>query len=167
MIETRRLRLREVTRDDLGALAAMVADPEQMTFYPGVRTRDEAADWMELNLGLYAERGFGTWLVESRADAAFLGYSGIRPLVLDGREEMEIGWHIHKSAWGRGVTSEAAAAARDLAFDRFRFTRLVATIHPDHAASRGVAERIGMQIERRTVLEDDYPALVYVAVRPR
>src|SRR5437870_4406345 len=32
--ETERLRLREFTRNDLDELAAMVADPEQMRFYP-------------------------------------------------------------------------------------------------------------------------------------
>jgi RHS repeat-associated protein len=47
--ETRRLRLREFRPGDLDELAAMVGDEEQMRFYPGPRTRDEAAAWIVRN----------------------------------------------------------------------------------------------------------------------
>ncbi len=60
----------------------------------------------------------------------------------------------------------AATAARDLAFGRFALLRLVAIIHPDHIASRRVAEKIGMHGERTTILDDDYPAVVYTTERP-
>lgn len=73
ILETRRLRLREFRPDDLDELAAMVADEEQMRFYPGPRTRDEACAWIGRNLSLYEERGFGFWLMESRRTSEFLG----------------------------------------------------------------------------------------------
>ena len=41
---------------------------------------------------------------------------------------------------------------------------LVAIIHPEHGASRRVAEKIGMHSERRTMVED-YPAVVYAVDR--
>jgi RimJ/RimL family protein N-acetyltransferase len=44
-------------------------------------------------------------------------------------------------------------------------SRLVAIIHPDHIASRRVAEKIGMHEEKTTIL-DDYPAVVYATERP-
>jgi RimJ/RimL family protein N-acetyltransferase len=84
ILETRRLRLREFRLDDLDELAAIVADEEQMRFYPGPRTRDEACAWIGRNLSLYEEHGFGFWLIESRPTSEFLGYCGIRPLVLEG-----------------------------------------------------------------------------------
>jgi RimJ/RimL family protein N-acetyltransferase len=139
----------------------MVADPDQMTFYPRPKTRSEAAAWIGRNLALYAQHGFGIWRVEPRRGADFVGYCGIRPLDLDGDGEIEIGWHMHKRFWNRGLATEAAAAARDLAFGRFDVQRLVAVIHPDHVASRRVAERIAMRPERATVLDEDYPALIY------
>jgi RimJ/RimL family protein N-acetyltransferase len=159
--ETRRLRLREFVHGDLDELAAMVADPEQMVFYPRPKTRDEAAAWIGRNLALYAERGFGIWRLEPVRGAEFVGYCGIRPLELEGVSEIEIGWHTNKRFWNQGMATEAAKAARDLAFRRFGVRRLVALIHPDHVASRRVAEHIGMRAERTTVLDEDYPALVY------
>ena len=163
VLETDRLVLREFTPSDLDELAAMVADEEQMTFYPRPKTRDEASAWIDRNLALYEECGFGIWFIASRTASTFLGYCGIRPRALDGASVTEIGWHIHKRFWKQGIATEAAAAARDLAFGRFRLPRLAAVIHPDHVASRRVAEKIGMQRERTTVLEDDYPAVVYAA----
>jgi RimJ/RimL family protein N-acetyltransferase len=162
-----RLRLREFRDDDLEPLAAMVGDEEQMTFYPRPKTRDEAAAWISLNTGLYATRGFGTWLIEAVPGARFAGYCGIRPLELDEASEIEIGWHVHKHFWKRGIATEAAALVCDAAATRFGLARLVALVHPDHTASRRVAENVGMRRERTTVLDADYPAIVYAAaLRP-
>jgi len=158
-----RLRLREFRDDDLDVLAAMVGDDEQMTFYPRPKTREEAAAWIRLNTGLYATRGFGTWLIEAPPGARFAGYCGIRPLELDDVSEIEIGWHVHKHFWKQGIATEAAALVCDAAATRFGLARLVALVHPDHTASRRVAENIGMRRERTTVLEADYPAIVYAA----
>jgi RimJ/RimL family protein N-acetyltransferase len=153
ILETGRLLLREFTLDDLDELAAMVADEEQMRFYPATRTRDEARAWIERNLALYERFGFGTWLIEARATAVFLGYSGIRPLELEGVAHMEIGWHTTKTSWGRGIATEAASAVHDAAFDRFAQTRLLAMIPPGHVASRRVAEKIGMREEDEIVVD--------------
>ena len=46
---------------------------------------------------------------------------------------------------------------------RFGIPRLIALVHPEHVASRRVAEHIGMRVERTTVLDGDYPAVVYAA----
>jgi RimJ/RimL family protein N-acetyltransferase len=158
-----RLQLREFRDSDLDVLAAMVGDEDQMTFYPRPRTKDEAAAWIRRNHGFYAAHGFGSWLIEVLPRARFAGYCGIRPLQLDEVSEVEIGWHVHKRFWNQGIATEAAILACRAAATRFGLARLVALVHPDHVASRRVAENIGMGVERTTVLEDDYPALVYVA----
>jgi RimJ/RimL family protein N-acetyltransferase len=161
VVETSRLRFREFGTGDLDELAAMVADEEQMTFYPRPKTRDEAAAWISRNRTLYEQYGFGSWLIASRSTSEFLGYCGIRPLALERASEIEIGWHTRKTSWRQGIATEAATAVRELAFRRFRLRRLVAVIHPDHHASRRVAEKIGMRAERTTVVDGDYPAVIY------
>jgi len=155
ILETRRLRLREFRPDDLDELATMVADEEQMRFYPGPRGREEAWAWIGRNVALYEEVGFGFWLIESRQTSEFLGYCGIRPLVLEAIAATEIGWHTKKTSWNRGIATEAAVGARDLAFNRFAQRRLVALIRPDHLASRRVAEKIGMREGAATVVDGD------------
>jgi RimJ/RimL family protein N-acetyltransferase len=164
---TDRLRLREFRDDDLDVLAAMVGDDEQAAFYPRPKTRAEAAVWIRRNLELYATHGFGTWLIEALPGSRFAGYCGIRPLQLEQVCEIEIGWHVHKHFWNQGVATEAATLVCDAAATRFGFSRLIALVHPDHIASRRVAEKVGMRPERTTVLGGDYPAIVYAAdLRP-
>lgn len=159
--ETDRLRLREFRADDLDELAAMVGDPEQMRFYAGIRTRPEAEAWLNRNVSLYSARGYGFWLVELADSGSFAGYCGIRPLDLRGAAETEIGWHIKKPLWNRGVASEAASAVRELARSRFDLPSVVALIPPRHVASRRVAEKIGLRIRETTVFEGE-PTVIYV-----
>jgi RimJ/RimL family protein N-acetyltransferase len=160
VLETTRMRLREFTDGDLDVLAAMMADKDQMSLYPRPRTRDETHDWIKRNLDLYKNYGFGFWLMESVAGADFLGYCGIRPVSIEGVEEIELGWHTKKQFWGQGLATEAATACRDLAFSRFDIPRLVATIDLDNAPSLRVAHKIGMEPERDAVL-DGWPCTVY------
>ncbi len=115
----------------------------------------------------YEDCGFGSWRIGLRATDDFAGYCGIRPYSLDDVCEIELAWHTKKTMWLHGIATEAAMAARDLALERFDLTRLVAVIHPEHSASRRVAEKIGMRPERTTTLEDDYPAVVYSLERAR
>jgi RimJ/RimL family protein N-acetyltransferase len=158
--ETPRLRLRRLRAGDLDDVAAMVADPEQMRFYPRPKSRDEAGEWLTWNLGLYEEHGFGTWHLESLPDDAFAGYCGLRPLLLDGRREVELAWHVKKSHWNRGLATEAALVSMQLGFGRFGLSRLAAIVHPDNSASRRVAQKLGMAQER-SLVHDGEPIVVY------
>lgn len=163
ILETQRLRLREFTPDDLDALADMVADEEQMTFYPRPKTREEASAWIDRNLALYETLGLGFWAIES-ISSDFLGYCGIRPLTIDTTQEVEMGWHTRKEKWGQGIATEAAIECRDLAFTQFAIERLVATIDPTHEASLRVATKIGMVAENRAVI-DGWTCVVYAIQR--
>ena len=86
-------------------------------------------------------------------DDGFAGYCGIRPLLLDGRAEVELAWHVNKTYWNQGFATEAAFASMQLGFDRFALSRLVAIIHPDNRPSRRVARKLGM-VEERTLVHD-------------
>ena len=157
--ETPRLRLRRLRPADLDDLASMAGDPDQMRFYPRPKSREEVREWLEWNLGLYEEVGFGTWCLES-PDGSFLGYAGLRPLTLEGAQEVELAWHLRKAHWGQGLATEAASAAIELGFERFGLSRLVAIIHPDNRSSRRVALRLGMAEGHRLVVDGE-PVLRY------
>lgn len=157
--------MREVRPSDLDALHALWSDPDQMRYYAGVRGRAEAEAWIERNLARFASLGYGSWIVQARDGGAFLGYCGIRPLEDSDREGTEIAWHVAKAWWGRGVATEAALAAREEAFGTFGVERLAALIHPENAASRRVAERIGMDLVQEDAVVEGEPATVYVLER--
>lgn len=156
-----RLRFREMTEHDLDEMAALLADPEVMAYYPRPKTRGEALAWIRWNQENYARDGFGLWVLEDD-QGCFVGDCGLTWQVVDGREELEVGYHVVRRAQGLGLATEAAAACRDLARAR-GIERLIAIIHPDNRASQRVAEKIGLALERRTTSRQGTPVVVHGA----
>jgi RimJ/RimL family protein N-acetyltransferase len=98
------------------------------------------------------EYGFGFWAVESIAPAdegAFLGFIGMaHPTFLEPlAARVELGWRLGRRAWGRGLATEGATAARDHAFDAVGIDELISIIHPENRRSQRVAKKLGMSIE--------------------
>ncbi|WP_211877232.1 GNAT family N-acetyltransferase [Pseudarthrobacter albicanus] len=142
--ETARLRLRQMTSADLDYMSALLGDPGVMSYYAAPKSRDEAAQWIAWNEANYSEHGYGLWIVETH-DGEFLGDCGLTWQEVNGRSELEVGYHIRGEFQGRGYATEAAAACRNFARDELHAQQLIAIIHPDNASSRRVAEKIGMQ----------------------
>jgi ribosomal-protein-alanine N-acetyltransferase len=158
VLETPRLRLREMALDDLDVVAAMLADPEVMRYWTRPFTRDEAADWVRRQVDRYAASGLGYWLADDIASGAPVGQYGLIPtrpeLEAQGIDEPDLGTMTRRPFWRRGYALEAAAACRDLALGRLRGTRVYALIRPENAPSQAVARALGLTLEpdRRVVL---------------
>ena len=150
MITTSRLRLREYSRADVDQRAAMFADEETMRYYPRLKSRDETVGWIEWNLESYRRHGLGLWVVEPKGTREFLGECGLVVQMVDGTREIELGYSIKRSHWGKGFATEAAFAVRDHAIDVLGLRRLVSIIHPDNKRSQAVARKVGMRHEKNT-----------------
>jgi ribosomal-protein-alanine N-acetyltransferase len=147
-LETDRLRLRPYRREDLDDLHAMLSDPEHMRWYPAPFDRETATAWLERTLQSYEVRGFGLLVVEDRMTGEFLGTAGPTVQVVEGMEEVELGWHTRPGRKGEGIAPEAAAAARDWAFANLDVHHLIALVRPENLASARVAEKLGMGVDR-------------------
>jgi RimJ/RimL family protein N-acetyltransferase len=154
-IGTRRLVLTQWRSDHFARVAQLSGDPESMRYTGG--TMDEAAAWREFaaTAGHWMLRGYGIYAVE--AEGRLVGGVGLyRPL---GWPEIELGWSLTADARGNGYATEAATAVRDIAAEQ-GMRRLASFIHPDNAASRNVAERLGATVEGEIVL-NGAPAIVH------
>ena len=74
--------------------------------------------------------------------------------IVDGVEEVEIGYHVRRALWGQGYAPEAARACRDYGFARLEVNHLISLIRPENLQSRRVAEKIGMRLSKETVWRD-------------
>src|SRR5205085_12362895 len=63
---------------------------------------------------------------------------------------VEVGFLFARSAWGRGVATEAARALLAHAFGQLRLPRVEAFIDPENAASAAVLRKAGMRDEGLT-----------------
>jgi RimJ/RimL family protein N-acetyltransferase len=64
------------------------------------------------------------------------------------RDEVELGYVLARHALGRGIAAEAVRAWLDVAYGELGPRRLTAVIHPDNAASRALATRLGFRVHR-------------------
>ena len=145
-----------MTDEDLEDMAAMLADPSVMEFYPSPKSREETQAWIDWNKRNYVEYGYGLWIIETRA-GEFVGDCGLTRQAVNDRPELEVGYHVRAGMQGRGYATEAATACRDFARDALEAVHLVAIIHPGNTASRRVAQKIGLEFE-----EDDHGAMIHV-----
>ncbi len=148
-VTTARLTLREMTDADLDDIASLLGDPVVMRYYPRPKTRDEARRWIAWNRRLYEDHGFGLWAMTLTSTGTFIGECGLTIQVVDGIEEVEIGYHVLPAHQRRGYASEAAAAVRHAAHHSHGIDRVIAVINPANQPSRAVAERIGLRPEKR------------------
>ena len=156
-IETARLRLRAWSEADLDAFAAFSADPSTARFVGGVCSRDEAWRRMAAYAGHWLLRGYGLWALEEKASGAFVGYSGL--WFPEGWPELELGWSLVKSAWGKGYATEAARRARRYAYDELGAKTLISFIDKENFASRAVADRLAASYENVFLLRGAEVAL--------
>jgi len=58
---------------------------------------------------------------------------------------VEIAYGLAKEYWGKGLGSEAAAAAMEYGFQQLHLERFVAIARPDNIASQAVMKKLGMR----------------------
>jgi ribosomal-protein-alanine N-acetyltransferase len=147
-IETPRLILRPFRPDDLNGLHAILSDPTTMRFWPTPFTREQSARWLERNIERFAEERCGRMALTLRETEGLIGDCGIMRTEIDGMMENDLGYIVHAAHWGHGYATEAATALSAYGFKALGLTRLCANMPADHLASRRVAEKIGMTLER-------------------
>lgn len=162
-VETLRLVLRRWRPDDEEHLAAVFADPAVWHFpYGRGWTAEEVPRFLAAQEASWAEHGFGLWAVEVKDSGVLIGAAGLSiptflPEVLPA---IELGWRLHHDYWGRGLATEAGHAALEHGFTALGVERIISIAQPGNAASKRLAEKLGMLHERETVHPDRGVALV-------
>jgi RimJ/RimL family protein N-acetyltransferase len=171
LIETPRLLLEPLDSARLEDFVALTADPDTMRYWArgGPFTSDTAERHFAASLARARKVGFGKRWVVSRESGAGLGFTDTKFFGDScddvSPDEVEIGWMIEPSVWGKGYGTEAGAAVRDEAFERLELESIVAVHHPENAASRRVIEKLGMAFERDIVAKDGWPYCLHRLTR--
>ncbi len=163
VLETERLILRLLTMEDLDDLYALYRDPEIRQYFPeGTLTYEETREELEWIIEVYyGKYGYGLWATIHKGAGEFIGRCGLLPWTIEGRQEVEVAYLLDKRYWGQGLATEAARGIVQYGFEQLGLSRIICLPEPENEASRRVAEKIGMTLEREIVL-DGTPALVYV-----
>jgi RimJ/RimL family protein N-acetyltransferase len=148
ILETSRLRLREFVPQDADALAAVLSDPVAMQYYPAAVDRKGVEEWIERNRERYQREGYGLWAMVLKGSGELIGDCGCFLRDIEGRDDVEIGYHVRRDLWGRGYATEAADACMQYAFTKLGFDRVISLIRPENLQSIRVAEKNGLTCQK-------------------
>jgi [ribosomal protein S5]-alanine N-acetyltransferase len=145
--ETERLLLCPYEKGDAAILHPIVSDPITMSHYPDPFSMERTKAWIQRSLDLYSSEGFGRYGVKLKTTGEYIGDVGFFRSVVNGKEEIDLGYILAKEYWGRGYATEAARACLDLAKKHRWFSRIVIQMAHENVPSRKVAERLGARLE--------------------
>lgn len=166
VLESARLRLRELSDADAPFIVALLNDPDFRRYVGdrGVRNEQDALGYLAHGpLASYARHGFGLWLVELRSSATAIGMCGL--LRRDTHPDVEIGFAYLPQFRRQGYALEAASATMQLATQKLELSRVIAITAPDNAASGAILERLGFRFERLVRYTDDGESRLFVYER--
>jgi RimJ/RimL family protein N-acetyltransferase len=152
-LTTPRLVLRPFVFGDLDELATLHAE-ESFWWYPlrSAMSKDETIGFLERVLARYGSDGFGIEALLDRASGTMIGWAGLAvphflPEILPA---VEVGWRLSGRWRGRGLATEAGAAALEFGFTTGGLERIVSIYEPENVASGRVMERLGFSPWRTT-----------------
>lgn len=161
-LETERLVLRQFTTDDLELLVALDSDPDVMRFITGGPPVPRAVlqyDYLPAYLRYYEQfAGFGFWAAIEKSTGDFLGWFHFRSLQGSSPDEIELGYRLHKSAWGKGYGTEGSRALIRKGFTELGVERVVASTMAVNYASRRVMEKSGLTLVR--AFRQEWPDII-------
>ena len=153
-LTTDRLILAPISLDHWEDYAAAWADPAMTEFIGGKpRTRTESWGKFLAASALWQFMGYGYWSFLDRATGRFLGNGGLSWFErgVAGLEGVpEAGWAFIPEAWGKGLATEAMAAALAWADDELKAPEIRCIIDPGNRASRRVAKKLGFRFLEAT-----------------
>jgi len=154
IFETARLIVRQYTEADAEQALVIYGDPEVMRFLGNGKTAPvENVEQMrrtliERRIKRYEPNPrLGAWAAVSKDTGRIVGT--IILLNLDSTDEIEVGWHLARSAWGNGYATEGGRAAIEHGFNTVGLDRIACVVHPDNHRSQAVARRLNLKHEGR------------------
>ncbi|TCP40425.1 GNAT family N-acetyltransferase [Rhodovulum marinum] len=157
-LDTGRLVLRAPCAADVPVLRAFYAS-DRSRFVGGPKSAEDSWRQLATEIGHWALRGYGRWIVEEKATGRAAGLVGLwNP---DGWPEPEIGWDLFEGFEGKGYATEAAAAARDHAYGVLGWPTAISLVNPANTASARVAERLGATPEKTVELARFGTVIIY------
>jgi len=143
VLETERLKLRELTMDDVPVLYEMRTNP-LMTRYTDrakLQTMDEAVAKMKLILDNVEKRDTLAWAIELKETKKQIGDISFWRFEKE-HYRAEIGYSLLPDYWDKGYMREAARCAIDYGFSICNIHSIEANVNPNNAASIKLLEKL-------------------------
>ncbi len=147
ILETARIRVRELGDHDLEHMFKFMSDPDIMRYIRAPDTdraavRERMTKWAQY----HAEHPkLGVFALETLDTANFAGYCVARHVNFEAGKDLEVGYAVGPEFAGQGLATEVAAGLAAYLFQEFQPEKVVAFTAPENTASQRVLEKSGFQ----------------------
>lgn len=148
VLTTERLVLRQLAPDDFELIRKIHSDPRVMAIYGGVFDEQKTHEYIQRNIDRYSRDGAGFYAITLKDSGELIGCGGIVMQETDQGIEPEIGYQMRYDRWGKGYATEMALGCMKYAFETMKADHIISLIRPDNLASRRVAEKNGLTVDR-------------------
>ncbi|MBR1131696.1 GNAT family N-acetyltransferase [Bradyrhizobium iriomotense] len=146
---TSRLIAERLNESHLADLVALHLDAEVSRYLGGLRSAEATKTYLDVNMAHWDRHGFGLWALRTK-DGTFAGRAGIRHILVDDIDEIEIAYTFKRDLWGQGLASEIAIALTDIGLTQLQLPSLIGLVFVGHGASRRVLEKANYILEKST-----------------
>ena len=160
-VTTDRLQFRSVTMADSTWWMEYISSAQAIRFMSlTVGSADSCREFIQRAMDRKVSDGSGLNAIIERSSGKPVGMIGLLTQEVDELYELEVGYHLLPSAWGKGFATEAAIACKEFARQHQLAPSVISLIDPDNLPSQAVAKRNGMVFEKDTV-HRGAPAMVW------
>lgn len=147
-LETERLILRKITRDDVEAIFSY-GSKDEVTKYVTWDTHKTLADsegFVNFALQQYEKKQIAPWGIELKENDKFIGTIDFVHWLIR-HKSAEIGYVLAPEYWGKGIVTEAAREVIAFGFNNMDLVRIQARCMVENIGSQRVMEKCGMSYE--------------------
>ncbi|CEG25325.1 GNAT family N-acetyltransferase [Bacillus sp. B-jedd] len=144
VLETKRLILRKVTKDDANSILKYLSNEEVMKYYglEPFKSINDALDEIAWYQSLQNNKTGIRWGITLKEQGDVIGSCGFHNIVSH-HFRTEIGFELSEDQWGRGIAAEAVGAIISYGFQQMNFQRIEALIEPPNLSSQKLVEKLG------------------------
>lgn len=148
-LQTDRLLLREITKQDLQDVFEIYSNKEVMLYFAD-RFAFEKINEAETMIREYEEalsrKWSMRWGIVLKESGKLIGTCGFHALS-EYDKRIEIGYDLNRDFWQKGIMTEALSLIIDHAFQSSDVNRIEAMVEPPNTGSRALLEKLGFQYE--------------------
>ncbi|MFK9094996.1 GNAT family N-acetyltransferase [Bacillus salipaludis] len=148
ILETKRLKLIEITHQHVDPLYEILSLEEVTQFYGTNRftLQVEASRLIDMIHKNFLEKRGIRWGIKLKENQKIIGTVGLNALHLKNKRA-EIGYELHPSFWRTGYVTEAIKEVLRFSFDQLDLYRVGAVVYPENEASINLLMKLGFTKE--------------------
>lgn len=161
ILQTERLGLRNWLPSDEAPFIEMGLDEEVMRHFPGLLSKKETLAFIGRMKDHFDIYGYTYFAVDELESNSFIGFTGLANQTWKSEFTpcVDIGWRLHRSAWGKGYATEAAHACLEAASSKFGIEQVIAFATDKNFSSIHVMKKLGMEeigkVQHPQIIDDD------------